>query len=264
MLRFFYIELPYSHIFTLYRTICMKQRLFITVTVLALISSVASAQMVPLNVIPRIIPQLVTIRKQDIESGDRLEQEKKKMRDYQNRREGREQITKKLLKKREQLIERTNIPEYKIKSGYVKKIKVSANAILTPEEISNIVKDYENTDLNATEIKELMGRIDELCVDKGCITSFAYLSQQDSKNVLLKIAIKEGKVGKINIKGNRWTKVSHINSRLDIIEGENFNTNDVLFSGGAGLRVQLPFNIVLKATYGVPLKHNKFDKHHGN
>lgn len=142
--------------------------------------------------------------------------------------------------------------------------EVSANAILTPEEISNIVKDYENTDLSATEIKELMGRIDELCVDKGYITSFAYLSQQNSKNGLLKIAIKEGKVGKINIKGNRWTKVSHIKSRLDITEGENFNTNDVLFSGGAGLRVQLPFNIVLKATYGVPLKHNKFDKHHGN
>ncbi len=47
-------------------------------------------------------------------------------------------------------------------------------------------------------------------------------------------------------------------------KGDNFNYNDVLFAAGAGLRIQLPFDIVLKATYGVPLKHNTHDKHHGN
>ena len=40
--------------------------------------------------------------------------------------------------------------------------------------------------------------------------------------------------------------------------------NDVLFSAGAGLRFQLPYNVVLKATYGIPVKHNKYDNHHGD
>ena len=46
--------------------------------------------------------------------------------------------------------------------------------------------------------------------------------------------------------------------------GDGSNYNDILFSAGAGLRFQLPYNIVLKATYGVPLRHNKYDNHHGD
>ncbi len=46
--------------------------------------------------------------------------------------------------------------------------------------------------------------------------------------------------------------------------GDGSNYNDILFSACAGLRFQLPYNIVLKATYGVPLRHNKYDNHHGD
>ena len=44
---------------------------------------------------------------------------------------------------------------------------------------------------------------------------------------------------------------------------EGFNNSDILLSAGAGLRIQLPYNIVLKAAYGVPLRHNKYETHHG-
>lgn len=44
---------------------------------------------------------------------------------------------------------------------------------------------------------------------------------------------------------------------------EGFNNSDILLSAGAGLRIQLPYNIVLKAAYGAPLRHNKYETHHG-
>ncbi|MBR6356077.1 MAG: ShlB/FhaC/HecB family hemolysin secretion/activation protein [Alphaproteobacteria bacterium] len=44
---------------------------------------------------------------------------------------------------------------------------------------------------------------------------------------------------------------------------EGFNNSDILLSAGAGMRFQLPYNIVLKAAYGVPLRHNKYETHHG-
>ena len=44
---------------------------------------------------------------------------------------------------------------------------------------------------------------------------------------------------------------------------ESFNNSDILLSAGAGLRVQLPYNIVAKVAYGVPLRHNKYETHHG-
>jgi hemolysin activation/secretion protein len=44
---------------------------------------------------------------------------------------------------------------------------------------------------------------------------------------------------------------------------EGFNNSDILLSSGAGLRVQLPYDFVLKAAYGVPLRHNKYETHNG-
>ncbi len=44
---------------------------------------------------------------------------------------------------------------------------------------------------------------------------------------------------------------------------EGFSNSDILFSAGAGLRIQLPYDIVLKAAYGVPLRHNRYETHNG-
>ena len=44
---------------------------------------------------------------------------------------------------------------------------------------------------------------------------------------------------------------------------EGFNNSDILLSAGTGLRIQLPYDIVLKIAYGVPLRHNKYETHHG-
>lgn len=81
------------------------------VPALALISLQASAQPTPGNV----IPQLITIRKQDLDSIKRLQQEKEKMRDYDNRKAVIEQITKELLKKREELFDHAKATRIKIK-----------------------------------------------------------------------------------------------------------------------------------------------------
>ena len=47
------------------------------------------------------------------------------------------------------------------------------------------------------------------------------------------------------------------------IGSEGHNGNDVLWSAGVGLRIQLPHNIVIKASYGVPLHHNDFETKSG-
>ena len=52
-----------------------------TIFALTLIPLQASAQIMP----PNTVPHLITIRKQDLETMKRLQQEKEKMRDYNNR-----------------------------------------------------------------------------------------------------------------------------------------------------------------------------------
>ena len=205
----------------------MKQRLFIAASALVFISSTIFAQEPPLNPAPFVIPQLITIQKQDLESIKRLQQENEKMRDYNNRQAVIDEITKELLKKREELFDHTKASKIKIKSAYVEKIEVSENKILMPEEIADTVKDYEKNTLTSSSVKELIKRLDELCIEKGYITAFAYLPEQKVNKGVLKIAIQEGKIGKIKIDGNRWTEESHILSRLDMHEGDDFNMKEL-------------------------------------
>lgn len=172
--------------------------------------SPAIAQVSPATV----IPQLGTVQQQDLESAKRLEQEKRGYRDYQNRQLKEGPMVHKQVKKREKATERAKPSEYKTKGVYIEKIDIPNSQILTKEEIADIVKDYEQTNLTMEDIKELVERINDLYLDKGFVTARAYLPEQTIENGLLKIAVMEGKVGYITVEGNRWTKTSHIRNGL--------------------------------------------------
>ncbi|MBR1601157.1 MAG: ShlB/FhaC/HecB family hemolysin secretion/activation protein, partial [Alphaproteobacteria bacterium] len=200
----------------------MKKNLLISVSssLLVLASySTASAQVTPQG----IAGQLGTVQQQDIEDIKRIEMEKQGLRDYENRQLGAEQKAKTTAKKRQKATERAKPSEYKTKGVYIEKIEVPDSEILTKEEIADIVKDYEQTNLTMADIKELVADINEMYLDKGYVTARAYLPEQTIENGILKIAVMEGKVGDVKIEGNRWTKESHIKDRLDINEGEIFN-----------------------------------------
>ena len=109
----------------------MKKSLFITASALVVMSAAASAQVVPVNYVPRVIPQLITIRKQDIDSGERIRQEKQELRDFKNRKETRKKIIKELKKRRGELIKHVEVPKYQFKNAYIEEIEV-AESLLIP------------------------------------------------------------------------------------------------------------------------------------
>ena len=188
-----------------------------------IVYSDASAQVSP----AQVIPQLGTVQQQDLDSVRRLEEERRGMRDYQNRQIKEEQKTQKQTKKRKKTTEKAKPSEYKTKGVYIEKIEIPESEILTKEEIADILSDYENTNLTMADIKELVERINELYLNKGYVTARAYLPEQTIENNRLKIAIMEGKVGKVTVEGNRWTKENHIKDRLNMQEGELFNIQNL-------------------------------------
>ena len=106
---------------------------------------------------------------------------------------------------------------------YVEKFEIEPSEVLTAEEISSITADYEQSNLMFDDIQELVDRINELYLDKGFVTARAYLPEQTIENDIIKVSLFEGKVGKVDISGNRWTRSSHIRKRLGMNEGETFN-----------------------------------------
>ena len=123
-----------------------------------IVYSDASAQVSP----AQVIPQLGTVQQQDLDSARRLEEERRGMRDYQNRQIKQEQKVKKQTKKRQKTTEKAKPSEYKTKGVYIEKIEVPESEILTKDEIADILSDYENTNLTMADIKELVERINEL------------------------------------------------------------------------------------------------------
>lgn len=193
----------------------------------ALISSIvalamqsnASAQVTPQGA----IGQLGTVQQQDLDSAKRLEQEKRNIRDYENLQSGQKQKAKRTAAKKSKAVIRAKPAEYKTKGVYVEKFEIEPSEVLTAEEISSITADYEQSNLMFDDIQELVDRINELYLDKGFVTARAYLPEQTIENNIIKVSLFEGKVGKVDISGNRWTRGSHIRKRLGMNEGETFN-----------------------------------------
>jgi hemolysin activation/secretion protein len=94
------------------------------------------------------------------------------------------------------------------KKVQIKKIIVEGATLLSEKEIRGIVSEYEGKDLNLSEMQKVADKITEGYRKEGYSTSRAYLPPQTIKDGVLTIKIIEGKVGKIEIKGNRYFRTS--------------------------------------------------------
>ena len=67
-----------------------------------------------------------------------------------------------------------------------------------------------------------MNKITEYYNNEGYITTFAYLPAQKIQGGILKIAITEGTVSKINVKVNKWAKEGFLRTRGFILKDEDY------------------------------------------
>ncbi len=109
----------------------------------------------------------------------------------------------------------------------IKSIKVSGATILTQDEVSSIVAEYEGKELSLAEIQKVADLITEAYRLKGYVTSRAYLPPQKILEGVLEIRVVEGLTGDIEIKGNRFFRTSLIRRGVELLKGEAFNYNDL-------------------------------------
>jgi len=123
------------------------------------------------------------------------------------------------------------------KSGFIlREIEYTGNTAYTEEELDALVDTYVGKFTEMKDLKVIMNSITNHYNDDGYITTFAYLPAQRIKNGLLKIAIVEGKVSKLTIKGNKWTKENYLRKNIlkanGLQEGEIFNVSSLRKSLG--------------------------------
>lgn len=83
----------------------------------------------------------------------------------------------------------------------VRSIIFEGNTVIDSEVLSAAVKDYIGQPLSMEEMSELTNRITMVYQEKGYILARAYLPEQEIEDGALKIAIAEGRIGKIKVVG---------------------------------------------------------------
>lgn len=120
----------------------------------------------------------------------------------------------------------------------IKKIDVEGYQIPTDKDILAVTSKYEGKYLTIEEIKKIPEEINDIYKNYKILTALAYLPPQDISENIIKIKVLEGRIGKIQVVGNKTTNESYIKNLLKQKEGDiifvpeieheiiNFNKNN--------------------------------------
>ncbi|HNQ50161.1 MAG TPA: ShlB/FhaC/HecB family hemolysin secretion/activation protein [Candidatus Omnitrophota bacterium] len=95
-------------------------------------------------------------------------------------------------------------------------IKVEGAVLLPPTVIDPITGTYQGRELSFREMQKIADLITDEYRKKGYATSRAYLPLQNVKQGILIIRVVEGKLGSMQIKGNRHFKTSLLEKKMDL------------------------------------------------
>ena len=143
----------------------------------------------------------------------------------QKERQLEKQITSKKQKTEEAVLtEKPALPQEGQKT-LVKQIDVKGATLIPQAVVNNITKNYEGQELTVKEMQKVCDLITDEYRKRGRVTSRAYMPPQTitTKDGILVIIVIEGKVGNINVKGNKYFSSQLIKRRLEMKPGEYFD-----------------------------------------
>ena len=106
---------------------------------------------------------------------------------------------------------------------FVKRIDVQGATILTNIEIDKIIVPYQGTMMTLNDAQKVADLITDIYRKKGFITSRAYVPPQTMKDNVLTIKTIEGRLGTVDIKGNKYFKTSLLKRELHLTQDGYFN-----------------------------------------
>jgi len=110
----------------------------------------------------------------------------------------------------------------------VKRFEVIGSSVFSAQELENITKFYTNKPISIVELFQVRTKITELYLERGYITSCAYLPEQDLQTGTVKIQIVEGGLDEVKVTGLNRLNAGYIQSRIAIATGKPLNRTRLL------------------------------------
>lgn len=112
------------------------------------------------------------------------------------------------------------LPDEKI---LIKNIAVIGATLIPEKDIRAIVAPFENKELPIAEMQKAVDLITDAYRKKGYITSRAYIPPQKIENNRFEIRVIEGRMGDLDVTGNRYYKTFLFKKKFLLKKGEAFN-----------------------------------------
>ncbi|WP_234300813.1 ShlB/FhaC/HecB family hemolysin secretion/activation protein [Sphaerospermopsis aphanizomenoides] len=110
----------------------------------------------------------------------------------------------------------------------VQKFEVVGSTVFSPEQLAKVTAEFTNRPITLAELFQARSKITELYVNKGYITSGAYIPEQAIQSGVIKIQVVEGKLEDIQITGTHRLKVNYLRSRLAVATSPPLNRDKLL------------------------------------
>jgi hemolysin activation/secretion protein len=111
----------------------------------------------------------------------------------------------------------------------VKTFRITGSTVFNASDFEKITKDYIGKPISLAQLFEVRSNITELYINKGYITSGAYLPPQRlTKDSVVEIRVIEGEVEAIQIKGNKRLSQAYIRNRIAQFTGKPLNRTRLL------------------------------------
>ncbi|WRH67531.1 MAG: ShlB/FhaC/HecB family hemolysin secretion/activation protein [Planktothrix sp. GU0601_MAG3] len=110
----------------------------------------------------------------------------------------------------------------------IERFNFDGNTVFSDQKLAEITKDFVGRPITFTELLQARSAVIDLYIKQGYITSGAFIPAQTLTNGIVTIAILEGKVTEINIKGKGRLNPNYIKSRLELVTQKPFNQNHLL------------------------------------
>ncbi len=96
----------------------------------------------------------------------------------------------------------------------VREFRVTGSTVFSDEELARVTAPYAGRALGSEELEQLRQRLTLLYVNAGYLNSGAILPDQDVRGGAVEYRIVEGRLGGVDIEGNRWFRDRYLESRI--------------------------------------------------
>ena len=106
---------------------------------------------------------------------------------------------------------------------FIREIIFEGNSLISKPDLEKITATYAGKEMALSDFQAVSAAVTEEYRKRGYVTTFAYLPPQKVENETLRVMVSEGKVGKVQVSGNKWFGTDFLLRFLEMKKGDFFN-----------------------------------------